>query len=107
MSNLETAQAFVDALQSKDFDTAAGFVVDDFQFITPKLQIKSKADWLEKFRSGAGGGDLPTFDALEEGSDGTITRLGHKKIAFKKIKLLQTFGFADDGKIGSITIASV
>jgi len=96
----DIVQQFVAAMARKDLQAAAEFLTEDITFTTPMMTITSKQEWLEKASKPMNA----SFEELQMSDDGTIFRMGTKKVAMISLKVRQTFDVNDDGKIQSVTI---
>jgi hypothetical protein len=104
-SSLEIVSNFLTLLdEQKNYEEAAEFLVDDFQFLTPKDKFNSKNDWLQNFPKSHK--DAPTFeDPIPGGNDKQVLRKGKKKVALMTFNMLETYELNDEGKIIKMTAA--
>jgi hypothetical protein len=81
-SSLDIVSNFIDLLdEKKNYEAAADFLVDDFQFLTPKTSFKNKDDWLKRFPEAHK--DQPIFEQPTAGSnEKQVLRKGKKKVPY-------------------------
>jgi hypothetical protein len=104
-SSLEIVSNFIILLdEQKQYQAAANFLVDDFQFITPRDSFCGKSDWMQGFPERHK--DAPIFDDPIPGANGKqVLRKGKKKIALMTFHLVETYELNDEGKIVKISAA--
>jgi hypothetical protein len=104
-SSLEIVSNFLTLLDGqKKYEEAGAFLVDDFQFLTPKDKFHSKSDWLQNFPKSHK--DAPTFeDPMPGGNNKQVLQKGKKKVALMTFHMMETYELNDDGKIVKITAA--
>jgi hypothetical protein len=103
MSALEIVNEFLQVLDGeKKYDEASKFLVDDFQFISPKVSFKNKEEWIKGFPEFHK--NPPIFEAAQPGAhDKQATRKGKKKILLVTLSLIEKYELNEDGKIVSIS----
>ena len=103
-AKLATVKSFIQHLDVETkYDVASNFLSDDFAFVSPKYNCKSREQWLLTFPEFHK--NPPTFEepTLSEDDPAIVTRKGVVKFGFIKVSLLETFDFDDMGLIKSIT----
>ncbi|KAL3932761.1 MAG: hypothetical protein SGBAC_010702 [Bacillariaceae sp.] len=90
--------------EASDFDAAASLLNDEFEFLTPKKNFHSKADWLEGFPDVHK--DSPIFEAPILGANPQqVLRRGKKKLGPLTVSLVETYELNEDGKIEKISVS--
>ena len=102
-TKLDTVKSFIQHLDVESkYDSAAKYLSDDFSFISPKYNCKSREQWVSTFPEFHK--NAPTFEPPTLGVDNpaTVTRKGVVKFGFVKVNLIETFDFDEMGLIKSI-----
>ena len=103
-ARLDTVKTFIQHLDVETkYDVASNYLSEDFTFVSPKYNCKSREQWLLTFPEFHK--NPPTFEepTMSEDDPEIVTRKGVFKFGFIKVSLLETFYFDDMGLIKSIT----
>jgi hypothetical protein len=104
MPSLEIVSDFLTLLEQNKYEEAANFVVDDFEFVSPKSSFHSKSEWVQGFPKIHKDG--PIFeDPIPGANDKQVLRKGKKKVALMTFNMMETFELNDEGKIVKISAA--
>jgi hypothetical protein len=107
-SSLDIVQGFADAVErDNDYQKAAEYLADDFQFMTPLKSFKSKDDWVRRFPSFRKSSGSTTFEAPRPGAHlKQVIRRGKVKLAMFSVNLVTIYELNDLGKIAIISASA-
>ncbi|CAJ1961811.1 unnamed protein product [Cylindrotheca closterium] len=87
----------------KDYNAAALFLDDNFEFVSPKKNFKTKADWIEGFP--VLHKDPPIFELPKPGSHShQVLRNGKKKFGPINVSLVESYEISKEGKIERLSV---
>jgi hypothetical protein len=104
-ASLDIVQGFADAVErDNNYQKAANYLADDFQFLTPAKCFKSKDDWVRRFPSFRKSSGNTTFEDPIPGAHARqVIRRGKVKLAMFSVNLVAIYELDDHGKIATIS----